>query len=119
MENKVHTFSLNIDWELILLISQIDRFYASWTTIEKKEGQSLKNLHNILMKYSKKDEWHKGNHKQHSNAVEAKLPDGTRQIIFQTTEAEVVQMQSQRYFIERAFQESKQELGMSDYQVRG
>ena len=159
MENLVHTFKINIDWELIRLISQIDRFDASWTTIEKKEGQSLKqlksiatvrsvgastriegskmsdeevevllkeiditkitdrdsqevlgyfetldvisesnadisitesslkNLHNILMKYSKKDEWHKGDYKQHSNAVEAKLPDGTRQIIFQTTEA--------------------------------
>lgn len=159
MENKVHTFSLNIDWDLIRLISQIDRFDASWTTIEKKEGQSLKqlktiatvrsvgastriegskmsdeevevllkeiditkiadrdsqevvgyfetldlisesyedisisenslkNLHNILLKYSEKDGWHKGDYKQHSNAVEAKLPDGTKQIIFQTTEA--------------------------------
>lgn len=159
MENKVHTFSLNIDWELIRLISQIDRFDASWTTIEKKEGQSLKqlktiatvrsvgastriegskmsdeevevllkeiditkivdrdsqevlgyfetldlisksfedisisesslkNLHNILLKHSKKDEWHKGDYKQHSNAVEAKLPDGSRQIVFKTTEA--------------------------------
>lgn len=159
MKNKVHTFSLNIDWELIRLISQIDRFDASWTTIEKKEGQSLKqlktiatvrsvgastriegskmsddevevrikeidiakivnrdtqevvgyfetldlisesyedisitesslkNLHNILLKYSKKDEWHKRDYKQHSNAVEAKLSDGTSQMIFQTTEA--------------------------------
>jgi len=32
---------------------------------------------------------------------------------------ELAQMQSQRYFIERAFQEGKQELGMSEYQVRG
>ena len=48
---------------------------------------SLKNLHNILLKHSKKDEWHKGDYKQQSNAVEAKLPDGTRQLIFQTTEA--------------------------------
>ena len=159
MENIVHTFKLNIDWELISLISQIDRFDASWTSIEKREGQSLKqlksiatvrsvgastriegskmsneevevllkeiditkiedrdsqevvgyfetldlilelyndikinesglkNLHNILLKYSKKDEWHKGDYKQHSNSVEAKLPDGTRQIIFRTTEA--------------------------------
>jgi len=39
MENKVHTFKLNIDWELIRLISQIDRFDASWTSIEKKEGR--------------------------------------------------------------------------------
>jgi len=159
MENIVHTFKINLDWELVGLISLIDRFDASWTSIEKKEGQSLKqlksiatvrsvgastriegsrmsdeevevllkqiditklsdrdsqevvgyfetldiitesyenidikessikNLHNILMKYSQKDEWHKGNYKQHTNAVEASYPNGTKQIIFQTTEA--------------------------------
>lgn len=158
MENKIHTFILNIDWGLINLISQIDRFDASWTTIEKKEGQSLKqlkafaairsvgastriegsklsdeeveallknidiskikdrdsqevigyfetldlitesyfditvtensikSLHNLLLKFSEKDAWHKGDYKQHSNAVEATLPDGSKQIIFQTTE---------------------------------
>lgn len=32
---------------------------------------------------------------------------------------ELVQMQSQRYFVERAFQDAKQEMGMSQYQVRG
>jgi len=159
MENLVYTFKLNLDWKLVSLISQIDRFDASWTSIEKKEGQSLKqlksiatvrsvgastriegskmsdeevevllkqiditklsdrdsqevvgyfealdiitesyenieikesnikNLHNILLKHSKKDEWHKGDYKQHTNAVEASYPDGTKQIIFQTTEA--------------------------------
>lgn len=159
MENNVYTFKLNIDWQLINMISQVDRFDASWTAIEKREGQSLrqlksiatvrsvgastriegskmsdeevevllreiditkiedrdsqevvgyfetldiisesyddirisehelKNLHNILLRYSKKDEWHKGNYKQHTNAVEATLPDGTRQVLFQTTEA--------------------------------
>ncbi|PCH67495.1 MAG: MarR family transcriptional regulator [Bacteroidales bacterium] len=159
MENLVHTFKINLDWKLVGLISQIDRFDASWTSIEKKEGQSLKqlksiatvrsvgastriegskmsdrevevllkeiditklsdrdsqevvgyfealdiiaesfenievkensikNLHNILMKYSREDEWHKGDYKQHTNAVEANYPDGTKQIIFQTTEA--------------------------------
>jgi Fic family protein len=39
------------------------------------------------MKYSKIDEWHRGKYKQHSNAVEANFPDGTKQIVFQTTEA--------------------------------
>lgn len=159
MENNVYNFKINIDWELIGVISQIDRFDASWSTIEKKEGQSLKqlksiatvksvgastriegskmsdeevnillqelditkledrdsqevvgyfnaldiisesfsnidisensiqHLHNILMKHNKKDEWHKGKYKQHSNAVEANFPDGTKQIVFQTTEA--------------------------------
>lgn len=28
-------------------ISQIDRFDASWTTIEKREGQTLKQLKSI------------------------------------------------------------------------
>ena len=159
MNNEVYNFKLNIDWKLINLISEIDRFDANWTAIERKEGQSLKelksiatvrsvgasnriegnrmsdeeldvllqkidiakltdrdsqevvgyfevldlitesyqnislsesnlkSLHNSLMKYSAKDLWHKGNYKQHSNAVEASFPDGTKQIIFQTTEA--------------------------------
>ena len=159
MADKVFTFILDLNWQLVNLISQIDRFDASWSSIERKEGQSLKqlksiatvrsvgastriegsrmsdeevavllneiditkledrdsqevvgyfetldviaesyndiaiiendlkNLHNILMKYSKKDEWHRGNYKQHSNAVEANYPDGTKQIIFQTTGA--------------------------------
>ena len=159
MKAKVYNFELKLSWRLLNIISQIDRFDASWTTIEKKEGQSLKqlkliatvrsvgastriegsklsdeevtvllqqidiskledrdsqevvgyfnafdvisesfldieisensikNLHNILMKYSTKDEWHKGNYKQHSNAVAANFLDGTKQIVFQTTEA--------------------------------
>ena len=159
MENKVYIFKIDINWELIGLISKIDRFDASWSSIEKREGQSLKqlksistvrsvgastrmegskmsdaevdvllkniditkledrdsqevvgyfntldiitesyqdinitessikNLHNILLKHSKKDSWHKGDYKQHSNAVEANYPDGTKRIIFETTEA--------------------------------
>ncbi len=172
MENFVHTFKINLDWKLVSLISQIDRFDASWTAIEKKEGQSLKqlksiatvrsvgastriegsrmsdeevevllkqiditklsdrdsqevvgyfetldiitdsyknieinensikNLHNILLKHSKKDEWHKGDYKQHTNAVEASYPDGTKQIIFQTTEAGFATQDAMRALID-------------------
>ena len=172
MENSVFIFRLNLDWQLIALLSQIDRFDASWTSIERREKQSLKqlksiatvrsvgastriegskltdeevdallkniditkledrdaqevvgyfealdiiseayneiqvaegdikNLHNVLMKYSKKDDWHKGNYKQHSNAVEAKYPDGTRQIIFRTTEPGVDTELAMRNLIE-------------------
>ncbi len=158
MDNEVYNFKVTIDWSLINLISEIDRFDANWTAIERKEGQSLKelksiatvrsvgasnriegnkmsdeevdvliqkiditkltdrdsqevvgyfevldlisesyenidltesnikSLHNSLMKYSAKDQWHKGSYKKHSNAVEASFPDGTRQIIFQTND---------------------------------
>ncbi|MCP9237728.1 Fic family protein [Lewinella sp. JB7] len=157
MKTTVYNFSVSLGWELIRIISQIDRFDASWSTIEKREGASLaqlrtmatiksvgastriegskmsdaevqdflkeldvskledrdkqevagyfasldiiidgwnelrisessiKSLHNVLMKYNPKDVWHRGNYKQHSNAVEANFPDGSRQIIFETT----------------------------------
>ena len=157
MMEKVHTLKITIGWEFINEISKVDRFDASWTSIEKREGQSLKQLksiatvrsvgastriegskmsdtevdvllkeleieklndrdsqevvgyfevldiiseshegiaitgnsikglHNTLLKYSEKDQWHKGDYKQHSNSVEATIPDGTKQIIFETT----------------------------------
>lgn len=158
MKETVYNFTVNLDWNLLGIISKIDRFDASWSSIEKNERQSLKqlksiatiqsvgastriegsqlndkdvekllndidiskiidrdsqevvgyfnvldlisdgfnniditannikNLHNQLLKYSEKDNWHRGDYKQHTNAVEAKFPDGSTQIIFRTTE---------------------------------
>lgn len=42
--NKVYNFHIDLNWKLITLISKIDRFDASWSSIEKREGQSLKQL---------------------------------------------------------------------------
>ena len=36
----------------------------------------------------------------------------------QFSSKEIAQMQAQRYFVERSFQESKSNISMSDYQVR-
>ncbi len=72
--------------EVVGYFETFDIISESFQGIEITEN-SIKNLHNILMKHSKKDQWHKGNYKQHSNAVEANHPDGSKQIIFQTTEA--------------------------------
>lgn len=71
--------------EVLGYFEALDLISESFTDIPIVES-SIKNLHNILLKYSEKDGWHKGDYKQHNNAVEAKLPDGTKQIIFQTTE---------------------------------
>lgn len=65
-------------FEALDLISEIH------ADMEVSEG-TIKNLHNLLMKYSQKDEWHRGNYKQHSNAVEAIRPDGSKHVIFETT----------------------------------
>lgn len=159
MKDKLHTFSFLPDWMLLSnTISQVDRFDASWATIERREGQTLKqlkaiatvrsvgastriegaqmtdaevetllkklsiskleerdeqevagyfetlelisgsyrdiaitetnlkHLHNSLMKYSKKDEWHRGDYKQHSNIVQAREIDGSRRVVFKTAD---------------------------------
>lgn len=158
MKEKVYNLELDLSWKVLRAISKIDRFDASWSSIEKIEGKSLKqlksvatiqsvgastriegskltdtevedlissidiskiedrdsqevvgyfnvldlisdsfdeieikesnikNLHKLLLKFSKKDDWHKGDYKQHSNAVQATFPDGTKQVIFKTTE---------------------------------
>ena len=41
---KVYTYNIELNWKLISEINIIDRFDASWSSIEKKEGQSLKQL---------------------------------------------------------------------------
>jgi len=64
----------------------LDLIAESYENISVTESH-IKSLHNSMMKYSVKDEWHKGNYKLHGNAVESSFPDGTRQIIFQTTDA--------------------------------
>jgi len=46
---------------------------------------TIKQLHNVLLKLSEKDSWHRGQYKQHSNTVQANFPDGSTQIIFKTT----------------------------------
>ena len=72
--------------EVVGYFDVLDLISESYENITITEN-NIKSLHNSLMKYSTKDEWHKGDYKQHTNAVEATFVDGTRQIIFQTTEA--------------------------------
>ena len=72
--------------EVVGYFEALDLISASYKNISVTEN-AIKSLHNTLMKYCAQDQWHKGNYKKHSNAVEASFPDGTRQIIFKTTEA--------------------------------
>ncbi|MCB9313312.1 MAG: Fic family protein [Lewinellaceae bacterium] len=62
----------------------LDTILESFETIPITEN-SIKHLHNQLLRHSEKDAWHKGNYKQLSNNVEATMPDGSKQIVFQTT----------------------------------
>jgi len=51
----------------------------------------IQQLHQRLLKYSTKDERHRGNYKNLSNKVVANYPDGTQKIIFNTTEPHLVE----------------------------
>ena len=44
METQVHTVAVTLDWGLLAAVSKLDRFDASWSSIERREGQSLKQL---------------------------------------------------------------------------
>ena len=47
MEEQVYSFKMAITWKLLRTISQIDRFDASWASIERVEGQNLKYLKSV------------------------------------------------------------------------
>lgn len=61
---------------------------------------NIKNLHKILMRHSEKDVWHSGNYKQISNAVEAKHADGSKWLLFKTTEPGIETERAMRKLIE-------------------
>ncbi len=173
MSNQLYTFRFTPDWmQLMQEISGIDRFDASWSSIEKREGQTLKqlksiatvksvgastriegskmtdaevetllkdlsisnleerdeqevagyyevlelitdnyqnidisestiqHLHNLLMKYNTKDDWHKGRYKQHSNVVEKNDASGSKQVIFKTTDPGFATEDAMRQLVE-------------------
>jgi Fic family protein len=155
MAQRVYTFLLDLDWKMIQLLSQIDRFDAQWSAWNRPEEKglkelrslatvksvgasnriegnkmtdeavaallqnidissltdrdaqevvgcfeanelileaypfidltenSIKSLHNSLLKHSTRDHWHKGDYKMSNNAIEAGFPteDAMRQLI--------------------------------------
>lgn len=63
----------------------LDLILEQFPFIELSIG-NIKSLHNQLLKYSDKDQRHKGEFKQFTNRVVANYPDGTQRTILQTTE---------------------------------
>lgn len=71
--------------EVVGYFNCLDLIHEGYDQIDINES-AIRNLHKILLKYSDKDQWHLGDYKQQSNAVEATFPDGTKEIIFNTME---------------------------------
>ncbi|MCU0432980.1 MAG: Fic family protein [Bacteroidia bacterium] len=77
----------------------LDIISDAYNDIEINET-SLKSLHNELLRFSDKDQWHKGNYKQHTNSVEATSPDGSKVTVFTTTSPGVETEDAMRALIE-------------------
>jgi Fic family protein len=69
--------------EIVGYFQTLNIIFESYQDIRISEGD-IKNLHNLLMKYSDKDQWHKGDYKLQPNSVDAHYPDGTTFTIFKT-----------------------------------
>ncbi|MCU0431503.1 MAG: Fic family protein [Cytophagaceae bacterium] len=70
--------------EVLGYFNALDVIIESYRDISISES-NIQNLHNMMMKFSDKDQWHKGNYKQLSNSVEANNQDGSKTTIFHTS----------------------------------
>lgn len=84
--------------EVVGYFQVLDLISDAYADIDITEN-SLKGLHNQLLRFSRKDGWHRGNYKQHANAVEATRPDGSRRLVFQTTEPGIATEDAMRALI--------------------
>ncbi len=64
----------------------LGRVFDHWATFKLSES-TIFTFHEILLRYSKKDELHKGRYKTHENLVVARNKQGEQVTIFKPTEA--------------------------------
>ena len=86
---KINKFESRDEQEVFGYYDVLEIILESYATIELKES-NIFNLHNLLLKYSGKDQTHKGKYKQLSNKVVATYPGGEQRVIFNTTEPYLV-----------------------------
>jgi Fic family protein len=71
--------------EVVGYFDSLNIIFDNFKNIDLSESY-IKQLHNILLKYSSKDDRHKGEYKNITNKVIAKYPGGIQKVIFNTTE---------------------------------
>ncbi|MBI4648228.1 MAG: Fic family protein [Bacteroidia bacterium] len=89
---KITKFVSRDEQEVIGYFDTLEIIYDNYATIDLTEN-SIKHLHNILLKHSDKDSRHRGKYKTLSNKVVANYPNGTQKVIFNTTEPHLVDSQ--------------------------
>jgi Fic family protein len=81
---EIQSFTTRDEQEVAGYAELMDLVFASWQDIPLTENH-IKQLHQILLRYSEKDSWHRGQYKTNSNTVAAFDETGAQiGIVFQT-----------------------------------
>lgn len=87
---KVSELKTRDEQEVIGYYDTLEIIFENYDNIELSENY-IKQLHHNLLKYSSKDERHRGSYKSMSNKVVANYPEGVQKVIFNTTEVYLVE----------------------------
>jgi Fic family protein len=81
---EIKSFATRDEQEVAGYAELMDLVFSSWQDIPFTENH-IKQLHQVLLRYSERDSWHRGSYKTHSNSIaafdETGAPIG---IVFQT-----------------------------------
>ncbi len=81
---EIKSFATRDEQEVAGYAELMDLVFSSWQDIPFTENH-IKQLHQILLRHSEKDSWHRGNYKTNSNSVAAFDETGAQiAIVFQT-----------------------------------
>ncbi|MDT3737632.1 MAG: DUF977 family protein [Denitratisoma sp.] len=81
---EIRSFSTRDEQEVAGYAELMDLVFSSWRDIPFTENH-IKQLHQILLRHSEKDAWHRGNYKTSSNSVAAFDEHGSQiGIVFET-----------------------------------
>ena len=81
---EIRSFATRDEQEIAGYAELMELVFSSWRDIPLTENH-IKQLHQILLRYSEKDDWHRGHYKTNSNSVVAFDEHGQQiGIVFQT-----------------------------------
>jgi Fic family protein len=87
---KITKFKTRDEQEVIGYYEVLELVFDNFSEIRLSESY-IKQLHQLLLKHSEKDERHRGTYKNLSNKVVATYPTGEQKTIFDTTEPALVE----------------------------
>lgn len=91
LENvKITELKSRDEQEVVGYYDVLEIIYENYVNINISKNY-IQQLHQNLLKYSTKDDRHRGVYKNLSNKVVANYPDGTQRVIFDTTEPHLVE----------------------------